>query len=461
MRHEIAAALLLVAVLPLQAALAQPADAPDPIVQMTIDPPRVVVGQPATIEIVVLAPNYMTAPPELPDFQVRNAATRPLQSTNISENRNGTAYAGVRFQFAIYPQEAGSYAIADQSISVTYAAVPPTTRRVSIVLPRVALDAYVPDGAASLRPFLSAAKLTAEQTIDRSSDQLKPGDAVKRTVTIHAEGTLAMLLPPQSFAAVDGLKAYPAQPVLDDKTEGRSDVMTSTRVDSATYMLERAGDYLLPAIDIGWWNVGSGKIEEVRLDAVPLKGIATPAAADALDRSGRGWTWDGIVAFVLDNWPAALLLTAVVAGLACFAPRLTRRVAAGLDRRRQAHLHSEAFAFSRLRRALRHRDARVSYFALIEWLPHFGGTNAPTTTGAFKAAARDPELDRQLDAIERELFAEPREPTHWSPRRLLRHVTAARRRLRAPDRTRARAGLPAHLNPDVSSSIADYRKPAR
>ncbi len=52
--------------------------------------------------------------------------------------------------------------------------------------------------------------------------------------------------------------------------------MTSTRVDSATYMLERPGDYTLPAIDIVWWNVGSGKIEQVHLEAVELKVAANP-----------------------------------------------------------------------------------------------------------------------------------------------------------------------------------------
>ena len=76
----------------------------------------------------MLAPNYMTSPPELPDFQVRNAVTRQLQSVNISEQRDGMSYAGVRFEFAIYPQEPGSYAVSDQKVEVKYAAEPPAVR---------------------------------------------------------------------------------------------------------------------------------------------------------------------------------------------------------------------------------------------------------------------------------------------------------------------------------------------
>ena len=63
---------LLVLMLPL-AARAQQNAAPEPIVRTTIDPPRVMVGQPATLRVEVLAPNYMTSPPEMP---ASSSATR-------------------------------------------------------------------------------------------------------------------------------------------------------------------------------------------------------------------------------------------------------------------------------------------------------------------------------------------------------------------------------------------------
>src|SRR5262249_25249999 len=152
----------------------------------------------------------------------------------------------VRFEFAIYPLEPGDYAVADQKLTIKYAAEPPATREAVIALPRVEFQAFIPDAAAALHPYLAANALTVEQAVQRSSDPLKTGDAVTRIVTIKAEGAPAMLLPPTSFAAIDGLGVYPAQPSLQDKTDSRTDVLTSTRVDSATYMLEKAGDYVLP-----------------------------------------------------------------------------------------------------------------------------------------------------------------------------------------------------------------------
>ena len=113
--------------------------APGPIVHVTIDPPRVVVGQKATLRVEVLAPNYMTSPPELPGFQVRNAVTRQLQSVNLTNSATGSSYAGVRFEYAIYPQEPGSYAVCRPEGHVHYAAEPPATREAVVALPRVSL----------------------------------------------------------------------------------------------------------------------------------------------------------------------------------------------------------------------------------------------------------------------------------------------------------------------------------
>src|SRR5262249_47684657 len=151
----------------------------------------------------------------------------------------------VQFEYAIYPQEAGAYAVADQKIIVRYAAEPPATREAALGLPRTTFEAFIPDAASSLRPFVAAAKLTVEQSVQRSSEQLRVGDAVTRIVTTKAEGIPAMLLPPQKLVAIDGLALYPSQPSLQDKTDGRTDALTSTRTDSATYMLQRSGDYLL------------------------------------------------------------------------------------------------------------------------------------------------------------------------------------------------------------------------
>ncbi|MFT4119711.1 BatD family protein [Bradyrhizobium sp.] len=463
MKHALAIAALMFGLLLPSAAVAQQNGA-EPILRMTIDPSRVVVGQAATLRIEVLAPNYMTAPPELPDFQVRNAVTRQLQSVNETEEHDGVTYAGVRFEYAIHPQEPGSYAIATQAVTVKYAAEPPATRRATLALPPIAFQAFIPDAASALQPFLAAHKLTIEQTVVRSSDQLKVGDAVTRTVTVRAEGTPAMLLPPLTFPAIHGLKLYPSQPSLQDKDEGRTGMLSSARVDSAVYMIESAGGYALPAIDIGWWNIGSGRIEQAHLDAVPFDAAANPAAGSTApaDRADQRWNWAVLTDLAADHWRLILLGAVGIAGLGWLTPGIARRITDARRRRREAYRRSEAFAFSRLRRAARRRDARSTYFALLDWLPHLDAAEPLDTLSAFKGAARDPALDREIDVIEAELFARQRDPhSRWSPRLLLHHAAAARRDLRR----RSGRGDAARrdLNPNGVSRTREYagRTPAR
>ena len=464
MKRKLAAAILAFVAIAPCGAWAQQTPSPEPVLQITIDPPRVAVGQRTTLRIDVLAPNYMTSPPELPGFQVRNAVTRQLQSVNLSEQRNGASYAGVRFEFAIYPQEPGAFAISDQKVKVKYAAEPPAVREELLSLPRMSFDAFIPDAAADLNPYVAASRLTVEQSVQRSSDPLKVGDSITRTVTIKAEETPAMLLPPVTFPAVDGLAVYPAQPALQDKTEGRTDALTATRTDSATYILRRPGDYMLPAIDVRWWNAGEGRIETAHLDAVTMQVAANPAVQSAGASAPKArLNWSAIVDLIADHWLFALLATLVVAGLIWVAPGAVRWIAAYHRRRRQAYEQSEAFAFSRFRHAVRHRDATAAYFAMLDWLPHVGAATPDHTVEAFKVAAGDPVLDREIDAIEAELFAAKRDAGHWSRRQLLQRVSAARRRLRPRAERSGNMRLPQQLNPVGPSSISAYgsRKLAR
>lgn len=439
--------------------------APEPVLRATLDPPRVVVGQKTTLRIDVLAPNYMTSPPELPDFQIRNAVTRPLQNVNLSEQHDGTTYAGVRFEFEIYPQEPGSYAVADQKVRIRYAADPPATREIELPLPRVAFEAFIPRAAAGLTPFLAANRLAIEQTVQRSSDHLKTGDAVTRTVLIKAEGVPAMLLPPQRFAAIDGLALYPAQPSLEDKTAGRSDALLSTRVDSATYMLQRPGDYSLPAIEVRWWNLGSGKIETAHLDAVTLQVAVNPDQPGAAVGPGSSRsTLDILFNLVADHLPLTIIALAALAALTWVMPRAVRAMAERYRRLRRAYLQSEAWSFEQFRSAVRRRDAKAAYFALLDWLQRFEPLAPDHSLETLKEAARDATLDQELGAIERQLFAPERSPENWSGTELLRRVSAARRTLqRQASRIETTRSLPQRLNPISGRALPDgwRRLPAR
>jgi hypothetical protein len=273
-----------------------------------------------------------------------------------------------------------------------------------------------------------------------------------------------MLLPPQTFIPVDGLTLYPAQPSLGDHTDGRTDELTSTRSDSATYMLQRPGKYALPAIDVGWWNIGEQRLEHARLDPVTFEVAASPDMAAAAAEQRPRWDWDGIVDFIRQHWLLAGVATAALGAAAWVAPRVMRTIRARYQVRREAWLQSEARSFHQFRRAAGSGDAEATYFALLNWLQRFGSVAPVDSVDSLKAAARDPLLDLELDSIERQLFARNAQASGWSSGQFSRRIGAARRALRRQARQiDAMRRLPQRLNPIGEGTGADRRQrlPAR
>ena len=443
------------------AASAQDAPAPEPVLRAKLDPPTAVVGQQVTLTIEILAPNYMTKPPELPDFQIRNAVTRAGSTVNTSEQINGTTYAGVQVEFLIYPQEPGQFAVPAQNITITYAAAPPATRTAVVAAPSLSFEATIPDAAQALDPFVAASRLVVRQDVKPSSDHLKVGDSVVRTITIEADGLPAMLLPALSFGTVDGAERYPEQPEFQDKYDSRSGALTSRRVDRTTYMLQKAGELSLPEIEVAWWNLRDGKIEHTRVEGAKLQVAENPALA-APHQDVTRLSIRRLVVLLADHAWLALLIVFILSAVAWFAPVVISALRRRATQRREAYRRSEAFAFSQFRTAARRGDANKTYFALLDWIAHLGSTPSANGLHAFRIAANDPALDAEVASVERQLFGGPAAGEHrWTPRHLMSRVTAARKQLRREATSGRRTHPLPTLNPGEGHALPQRRPVAR
>lgn len=447
MRSALVAIALLFVAAP---ATAEPA-APQPVVRATIEPAQVVVGQPATLVVEVLAPNYMTAPPGMPDFQLPNAITRAGSTINTSDRQGDVSYAGIRYEFLIYPQEAGAYGVSGQTITVTFADNPPHTSLTEVAVPAANFEAVVPDAASGLDPFVSATRLTLQQEIQHPAEPLKVGDAVTRIVTIKAEGAPAMLLPPTTFAPIAGTRMYRSEPELSDRFDQGSDVLSAVRTDRATYMLEAAGTITFQALEIAWWNATDRSVEHARTDPQSLTVTGGPPASQGTSDRGRLSNPRRVVLFVLEHWLAVLSVVVALAALIWALPPILRNLNSRVRHQREAYRQSEAFAFSELRRFARRGDARLSYRALLLWLSRFAPTASSGTISSLTRWAKDPILTQEIAALEHQLFAAAPAPNTWSGGRLISAIGSARGRagLRRREWTAAHS-LPRDINPQSS-----------
>ncbi len=155
------------------------------------------------------------------------------------------------------------------------------------------------------------------------------GEPITRTITIVADALTSAQLPELEASTLENLKQYPDKPVLEDKLSGKG--ISSIRKQKIAYIPTKPGTYILPAIDIPWWNTKTNKIDIAHLSkrefnviaaatSEPLAALPEPIDSAIQDSSststkniihnttGENFVWRWISLVLLLLWFATLLL---------------------------------------------------------------------------------------------------------------------------------------------------------
>lgn len=251
------------------------ADAPQLRVEARLEPASAsVVGETVLLKVDVLTDTWFTSAPQLPVVEVDNAIVSPPsgEARHLNLARDGKAFFGLEFTYQITPTAAGDFALAPITISAT-----PGQSSAVITVRSEALQFTVdqPAGVAAGQAVLVAKTLSVTQSISQSRDTLGVGDSVQRQITQTAEGAQMMLIPAAAFADISGLKRYVGAPGLKSLDDGRGNVTGGMRIDSASYVIERGGNFQLPAISVQWWDSSSRILRSTDLPAVTIRGNGT------------------------------------------------------------------------------------------------------------------------------------------------------------------------------------------
>lgn len=376
-------------------AAAQDAAAPDVVVRESADPARgAVIGQHIALYVDVLFRGEMPRPPrvELPEAAGLQAFRFETQATTMSDTIGGEAYVGQRFEFALYPRRAGAFDIPPAQVTLLDSKGDPAGSAVGKTL---RLEVSLPAGLDASEPVVATNRLTLQEQWDPApSGGLRAGDAVVRTIIRIAEDVPGLAMRDLDVAAPEGVRTYADPPEVDDHVD--RGVVTGRRVDRVTYLFERGGHFLLPAVTQPWWDLEGKAVRTAQARAVTVEVAAAPAVAEASPA-----TTTGSLALRLG---AVLLLIALLLGARYL-----------LRRRRARGEAAERAAFAALRGACAAVDAGAVYRALSRWRSFL----APAQDEAARAAAA------RLDIA---LFAG--RPSAWSirdSRSLLARLDAIRR----------------------------------
>ncbi|MCB1621804.1 MAG: protein BatD [Thiothrix sp.] len=275
--------------------------------------------------------------------------------------------------------------------------------------------------------WLPARKLTLNAYWDRPLDQLKAGEPVTLTLAIIAEGLLAEQLPLLEVRVPDGIKSYANQPEF--RNDANDSTMIGIRQEKWVLVPSGGGKFELPALELPWWNVASGSMEQAQLKAEQLvvtgEPLAPPAAAvpdpaaGTPQAQGAGQTpqptgpalsvaadpvplaGQGAMSWLL--WVGAVFVLVVLAGLL---RGLYRRHRSGAGTQRGSGYREAALV--RLKKACQINDAVAAQGALRDWMREEPGL-LPATMAHLRTRA-DPALRQALDQLNAALYAGEREP---------------------------------------------------
>jgi hypothetical protein len=431
---------------------------PQPFARVRLEEgPTVTVGQPVGVVVEVLVPTWFTSAPSFPVVEIPDALVLlEGRGVNSTERIDFRTWAVQSRRYRVYPQRPGAFEISAVPVAIRYMSESGGPRtEVTVSPPAIAFDAELPPGTEDFPYFISTTGLELSQELDRDPTSLVVGEAFSRTIVATVQNALAMVIPPLSQDPQPGLAFYPDPPQVTDDGGARGTQIVGTRRERGTFVAEEVGDYTLPAIELVWWNLEAGTLERASLPAVRisvesnpdlaveiLPPVEDPEVEDGEADSGRRVS----IVERLRRW--APPLAAVLLG-AWLLTSLWKRVGSTVRERLRLALRrraeSEAAYFARFRRAALAGDPKATWNSLTSWLDRIRRSGRTATIRGFVEAAGDPDLGREVAALDAVLFSTGTAPDgRWSGRPLYRAVSRLRRRRAVSD---SAGEQELHLNP--------------
>ncbi|UCC99763.1 MAG: BatD family protein [Phycisphaerales bacterium] len=390
--------------------------------------------------------------PSFPDIQIEGAIVVPPRSgMNLTERRSGQTWMGVERRYSVYPTRTGELIVP----SITIGASVRNSNGVTDVTAKsesLVRQVVIPSVLSNHLEAIITSKLILSQRFEPDVNELKVGDAIKRTVIVTAENTVAMLLPHLLPAEHDGLKEYPDQPVLNDREYRGS--LTATRTDSVTYIAQKQGHYELSPISVFWWDPEQGQVREAAIPALGLTVLANPLwAGDPNDPNTPVQTE---IEVTTPSGGSKYLITtaAVIFFLFLIGWWLLRRhghTIRGIITDFRVHCaESEKAYFQHFRQACLANDPQAALRTLLAWLDRQSEFSGVTTLEDFAGQVGYTELSRLINDLHARLFGKDVNVSlSWSGEDLARAVARARRKGRKQhSRTQKDVGL-CPLNPSA------------
>jgi len=238
-----------------------------------------------------------------------------------------------------------------------------------------------PPGTEGLNFVITTQALTVDENWSPRPGTLQIGDVIKRTISQRASAVPGMALAPTPNNAPAGVRVYPTVSDISDRTERGT--FLGQRTDVVTYLIQKPGTHVMPALVYYWWNPVTEALETVKLASVPFE---VPATTDeSLSESGSA---------AKIPWLLPLIIGAIIALF------IWQRgwIISGYKHFKAAIESPQRVAQRRLLQACRTSDAPTAYTAWcnLQHLDKPAALEQPATSTTFEVQSAIAELERYL-----------------------------------------------------------------
>lgn len=204
------------------------------------------------------------------------------KDAEYSEIINGKRYRIIERQFVLIPQQSGTFTI---NGPVFQGEVVANTRQsfgffnqtqtVNRVGPSQSLTVFsVPDNIAGA--FLPSEFVDLRDQWSTDLSEWRVGEPVTRTLSLTAVGLTESLLPEINDQYPPDIKTYPDQ--ADTASVEQDQQLVSQRNESTALIPSRAGTFVLPEVNVEWFNIVTKQVEVATL---PARSVTVLPAAES------------------------------------------------------------------------------------------------------------------------------------------------------------------------------------
>jgi len=221
--------------------------------------------------------------PELENAQIQQLG----DDKQYTELVNGRRYQVVERNFAVLPQQSGTFTIRGPVFSGEVIA-PNTNQRFGFFNRTQTINRVGPDVQVEVKPIPAEVDYQwlpsdfVQLDEEWQSDTFTVGEPVTRTLTLTAVGVVEEQLPEIEQIYPPDFKLYPDQ--ANSASAEKDNRLIVQRTESVAMIPTKAGSYIIPEVRVPWFNVSTGKTEYAKLpsrtvNVIAASGQSTPAAS--------------------------------------------------------------------------------------------------------------------------------------------------------------------------------------